>query len=153
MPTTPTAIAAESPLQDDVGRLLAAEDAFIQSLYAPDDNHLLDATALADASVTFFVARRVGVAVGCGALVRKDGFGEIKRMFVDASARGQGIGARLLAHIERAARDAGLDCLRLETGIYQPEAIALYRSRGFREIGPFAGYPPSEVSLFMEKRL
>ena len=43
--------------------------------------------------------------------------------------------------------------MRLETGIRQPEAIGLYRSAGYAEIGPFGAYRPDPLSLFMEKRL
>ena len=147
------AIAIESPLQDDVRALLAAEDALMNSLYSPDDNHLLDANDLAHPSIVFFVARQQNAAVGCGALVRCAGYGEVKRMFVDALVRGQGIGRLLLESIVRAAESETIPYLRLETGIYQPEAIGLYRALGLYDIAPFGGYADSEVSLFMEKRL
>ena len=146
-------ISVEDPDQPDVLAMLAEADALFAGLYPAERNYLLDADTLTQPGTTFYVARSAGRPVGCGALVRRDGFGEIKRMFVDETARGLGIGGRLLAHIERAAADIDIGCLRLETGIYQPEAISLYRSRGFRNIGPFADYAPSEVSLFMEKRL
>jgi putative acetyltransferase len=42
--------------------------------------------------------------------------------------------------------------VRLETGVKQPEAIALYKSAGFVEIEPFASYAPDPLSVFMEKR-
>jgi putative acetyltransferase len=89
--------------------------------------------------------------VGCAALVRKDGYGEIKRMFVDAAARGHGIGRGLLEAVEDAARRMRLPLLRLETGIRQPEAIRLYRAAGFRDIPAFGGYGPDPLSVFMEK--
>jgi putative acetyltransferase len=95
-----------------------------------------------------------GRAVGCGAIVEsKDGWAEIKRMFVSPLARGQNIGRRLLQKLEAAAVDKGVPLLRLETGIKQPEALALYRSAGFVEIGPFGKYAPDPLSLFMEKPL
>jgi putative acetyltransferase len=74
-------------------------------------------------------------------------------MYVHPSVRGQGIGRRLLAALEEEARYAGLDTLRLETGIAQPEALALYRSAGFAEGKPFGDYHADRHSLFMEKRL
>jgi putative acetyltransferase len=80
-------------------------------------------------------------------------YGEIKRMFVRADARGLKIGRRLLAALEAQARREGLTVLRLETGIYQPEAHALYRAVGFSESGPYGGYAPDPLSIFMEKRL
>ena len=85
---------------------------------------------LAKPRVRFFVARDDGRVVGCGALVVKDGGrAEIKRMIVDASARGKGIGWRILEAIEGAARDAGVTRIRLETGPESREALSLYRRR------------------------
>jgi putative acetyltransferase len=147
------AISVERPDQADVAPLLAASDAYAASLYPAESNHLLAPDALLGPAVTFFVARAAGRAVGCGALVRKDGYGEIKRMFVAEAARGQGAGRYLLAAIEAAARAAGLDILRLETGIRQPEALQLYRTSGFRDSGPFGEYGPDPLSVFMEKAL
>ena len=74
-------------------------------------------------------------------------------MFVSPLARGQNIGRRLLQRLEAIAIDKGIPLLRLETGINQPEALALYRSAGFVEIGPFGKYGPDPLSLFMEKPL
>jgi putative acetyltransferase len=114
---------------------------------------MLDLQALRRPSVTFVVARLGAQAVGCGAIVRsgKD-WVEIKRMFVDPSARGQQVGRRLLEKLEEIARESGAAALRLETGIKQPEAIGLYRSCGFVEIAAFADYQPDPLSMFMEKR-
>ena len=143
----------ETPDQPDVLPLLAAGDALSASLYPAESNHMLDVAALLDPTVTFFVARADGRAVGCAALVRKDGYGELKRMFVDETARGQGIARRLLAVVEDAARVAGLPALKLETGTRQPEAQRLYRSSGFRDVPPFGDYQADPWSVFMEKPL
>ena len=78
---------------------------------------------------------------------------EIKRMFVSPAARGNNIGRLLLQKLQAVAIERGINVLRLETGIKQPEALALYRSAGFVEIGPFAHYRPDELSVFMEKTL
>ena len=148
------AIEKEPPGQPSVLRLLEQSDAYAQSLYPAESNHLVDVSTLEDLSVAFFVARHEGEVVGCCALVEAgDGSAEIKRMFVDPKARGLKIGRRLLDRIERHGRDAGLTVVRLETGIYQPEAIGLYRSAGYAEIEPFGKYLPDPLSLFMEKRL
>jgi putative acetyltransferase len=72
-------------------------------------------------------------------------------MFVSPSARGLKLGRRLLERIEALASENGERLLRLETGAKQPEALALYRSAGFVEIGPFGSYRPDPLSLFMEK--
>lgn len=146
-------IAVERPDGPDIAPLLAASDAYARSLYPVESNHLLAVDALLDPAVTFFVARESGQAVGCGALVRKDGYGEIKRMFVADSARGRGVGRRLLLAIEAAAREERLPALRLETGTKQPEAQQLYRSAGFRDIPPFGEYEADPWSVCMEKPL
>ena len=82
-----------------------------------------------------------------------DGWAEIKRMFVSPAARGRKVGRLLLERLEAIARQKGITALRLETGIRQPEALALYRSAGFQEIEPFGDYRPDPLSLFMEKTI
>src|SRR5580765_6309979 len=95
------AIRLESPRQDDVMRLLAALDAYLESLYPPESNHILDIDTLCAPDIRFFVARRGGEAVGCGALrIDSSGYGEVKRMFVHPAARGQKLGRAILARIE-----------------------------------------------------
>jgi putative acetyltransferase len=147
-------VAAETPRQPDVVRLIDAADAYAASLYPAESNHLLDPDALSVREVRFFVARIGGRAVGCGALRIDDaGYGEIKRMYVEPDARGRKVGRLILLRIEATARAAQLTCLRLETGIHQQEALGLYRSAGYTEIGPFAAYRPDPLSIFMEKAL
>jgi GNAT superfamily N-acetyltransferase len=76
-----------------------------------------------------------GRAIAGGGVKRLDDeIGEIKRMFVVSGARGNGYARVLLAGLEDAARDLGYTRVRLDTGRYQPEAEALYRSAGYREI-------------------
>ncbi|HYE00550.1 MAG TPA: GNAT family N-acetyltransferase [Alphaproteobacteria bacterium] len=148
------AIATETPDQPEVLALLAQSDAYMAALYPAESNHLLDIAALLRPEVTFLVARLDGRAVGCAALVRCGAdWAEIKRMFVDPAARGHKLGRRLLQALEAAASEQGIAILRLETGISQPEALALYRTAGFAEIEPFGDYKPDPLSLFMEKRL
>ena len=122
------------------------------ALYPPESNHLLDIAALSDPAVTFLVVRDGPEAVGCGALLRDPrGWGEVKRMVVRPDRRGRGIGRRVLAELEAIAREARLPLLRLETGIHNTEALALYRGTGFVECAPFGDYRPDPLSVFMEK--
>src|SRR5205807_10624365 len=103
-------------------------------------------------NVRFVVARRGGVAVGCGALViGADDEAELKRMFVIPDARGLKLGSRILAALETAAKVEGVRVLRLETGVRQPEALALYRRHGYAERGPFGPYQRDPLSTFFEK--
>lgn len=146
------AISIESPRQAGVIRLLEASNAYAASLYPEESNHLVDVGELEKPSVSFFVARRNDEIVGCCALVDAgNGTAEIKRMFVDPSARGLKIGRRLMDQLDRRGAALGLTAIRLETGIYQPEAIGLYRACGYREIEPFGKYKPDPLSIFMEK--
>jgi putative acetyltransferase len=144
----------ESPRQTDVARLIEALDIYQAGLYPPESNHFLDLEALAAPGVRFLVARRGGQALACGALrIDPAGYGEVRRMFVSPEARGLKLGRRLLDRIEEEARREGLGCLRLETGIHQPEALGLYRSAGYVERAAFGDYSSDPLSVFMEKRL
>jgi putative acetyltransferase len=147
-------IAEELPRQPAIVRLLELSDAYVASLYPAESNHLIDLSTLEKPAVSFFVARRDGEVVGCCALVEaSDGTAEIKRMFVDPEARGLKVGKRLLSAIEAKAENLGIKAIRLETGIYQPEAIGLYKAAGYVECPPFGSYLPDPLSLFMEKLL
>ncbi|WP_119304829.1 GNAT family N-acetyltransferase [Dongia deserti] len=146
-------IARESPRQDDVITLIRQSDALMQSLYPAESNHLVDIDSLAQPHVHLLVAREDGRALGCGAFVLgTDGQAEMKRVFVAPVARGKGIARAILEALERAAAQQGVTLMQLETGIRQPEAIALYRKFGYVERGPFGSYQPDPLSLFMEKQ-
>ena len=98
------------------------------------------------------VARLRGEAVGCAALRLHSGaWCEIKRMWVARSARGLGIGRRLLGALEARARDHGARVARLDTNHNLVEAIALYRSAGYLEIPRFNDEPFADH--WFEKRL
>jgi GNAT superfamily N-acetyltransferase len=86
----------------------------------------------------FVVATLRGDPVGCGALkFHARSPAELKRMWVAPSARGLGLGRRLLTELERIAAEHGARRLRLETNRTLIEAIALYRSAGYREVPAF----------------
>jgi putative acetyltransferase len=147
-------IGIEDPRQPELLVMLAESDRYYAALYPAESNHLLDAATLAGSEVTFLVARVPDRVAGFGAVVRHSAeFGEIKRMYVDPAMRGMKLGQSILAALEDRARAEGLPCLRLETGVKQPEAIALYRSAGYEEIPAFGDYQPDPLSIFMEKRL
>jgi putative acetyltransferase len=142
------------PTTPAVTELLAALDAYQSALYPPASVHLLPAAALDASDAAFLGAFAGGQLVGCGGYVRDAGeYGELKRMFVHAQARGLGIGRRLLAALEAHAAAAGLTVLRLETGVSQPEALRLYEGAGYTRRGPFGSYTADPLSVFMEKRL
>jgi DNA-binding MarR family transcriptional regulator/GNAT superfamily N-acetyltransferase len=86
----------------------------------------------------FLVAYLGEEAIGCGAVKhRPGGPSDVKRMWVAESARGLGIGRRLLRELEQLIRDSGADVARLETNEALTEAITMYRSAGYVEVAPF----------------
>jgi GNAT superfamily N-acetyltransferase len=65
---------------------------------------------------------------------------EVKRMWTSQAHRRRGHASAVLTALEGSARTLGYSCLRLETGPLQPEALALYRARGYREIPVYGPY-------------
>ena len=142
------------PEADDVRALIAASDAFYDGLYPAESNHLEAADDLRKPNVLFVGCYLDGrlVASGAAKLMCDDGdYAEIKRVFVMQACRGHGLSRKLMEFLERELVHRGVHLLRLETGIYQPEALGLYRKLGYRERGPFGGYGPDPLSVFMEK--
>ncbi|MFD8772934.1 MULTISPECIES: GNAT family N-acetyltransferase [unclassified Streptomyces] len=82
-----------------------------------------------------------------------DGDAELKRMYVTPEARGLGLARRILAALEDDARAAGRSRMVLETGLKQPEAIALYASSGYTPCNKFGHYRFEELSRCFAKAL
>ncbi|MDX8145499.1 GNAT family N-acetyltransferase [Lentzea sp. BCCO 10_0061] len=104
----------------------------------------------------FVIGYLDGVPVACGGWRvndELDGAAEIKRMYVVDSARGKGLSRLVLAHLEATAREAGLLRMVLETGLRQPEAIALYTSSGYERIDNFGVYRDHPESRCFGKSL
>jgi GNAT superfamily N-acetyltransferase len=76
---------------------------------------------------------------------------EIKRMWVDASRRGAGLGSRLLRHLEDVARGLGHTVVRLDTNETLVDAIAMYERAGYARIDRYNDNP--YATHFFEKRL
>lgn len=90
----------------------------------------------------FFVAYLHGEAVGCGAVKHHaDCPAEIKRMWIAASARGLGLGRRLLESLESCAKAHGARVAHIETSALLVEALSLYRSTGWVEVPAFNDEP------------
>jgi GNAT superfamily N-acetyltransferase len=90
----------------------------------------------------FLVALLDGEPVGCGAVKSLTAeTGSVKRMWVAETARGLGLGRRLLQALEEQALALGLTRLRLETNRGLREAIALYTGSGYREVAAFNDDP------------
>lgn len=161
MTETEIQIRPTRPDDPQVVALLDALDAYLASLYAPEDNHILDVQALRAPEVHFVAAWQGAQVLGCAAVRRMPGeadtggapYGEIKRMVVDPERRGSGLGRRLLQALESRLAADGIGLALLETGRDQHAAVRLYERCGYRLRGPFAGYPDNGLSVFYEKRL
>lgn len=107
---------------------------------------------LAPPQGAWLVAWRGREAVACGGVrPLSPGVCEIKRMYVDPSARGEGLARRLLSELENAAAALGAEVARLDTGRDMGPAIGLYRATGYVEIADYNGNP--DAGWWFEKRL
>lgn len=127
---------AIAPADPGIARdLLDASASLMDSTFPAEDNHHLTLEELRGQDIRFFVAQEVGKSivydddgisgnasgqhlkvVGCAALALRDGYGEVKSMFVHKCARHKGVGRRLLDRVEEEARREALPVVRLETG-------------------------------------
>ena len=110
------------------------------AVYEAHQRHGLSIVQLFEPHLSFFLARLVGLAVGCGGVAVFEDYAEVKRMYTRPAVRGLGLAKALLRRIEEEARTASVPVLRVETGIHQREAIGLYETAGFRPCGPFGPY-------------
>lgn len=100
----------------------------------------------------WLVGWRGDEAVACGGVrLLAPGVAELKRMFVDPSARGGGLARRLVTRLESEAVALGATVVRLDTGRDMAPAVALYRSSGYREVEDYNGNP--DAGWWFEKRL
>jgi GNAT superfamily N-acetyltransferase len=134
--------------------LVEALLADLRRRYHQEDADEPQADELAPPSGTFLLAVLAGDTVGCGGLrFHEPGVGELKRMYVEPTARRRGVARALLAELERAAIAIGYTRLVLETGMRQPEAIALYEGAGYAAIEPYGYYRWSPMSRCFAKDL
>ena len=145
----------------DVVRLVAdLQQEFVLRYGGPDET-VLSVDTFDDASGQFFLghADKEPVVIG-GWRLRSDvtALGgvvaaEVKRMYVVPTAQRRGFARAMLAHLETTARDAGADVLVLETGMEQPEAIALYESSGYTPVEGFGLYKDEPSVRYLGRRL
>lgn len=146
--------------QPDAMRLIAEVQAEYVERYGGNDETPLEHAMFEPPDGSFFVGYLDGAAVATGGWRRSSvpAFGasrtaEIKRMYVVSAARGAGLARAMLAHLEQSAASAGAQALLLETGIRQPEAIALYESSGYVAVPGFGHYQDSPLSRCFGKPL
>jgi len=93
-------------------------------------------------------------AVGCGAFKPfSDDAVEIKRMYTNEEMRGKGFASKILNELEIWAKEEGFSKCVLETGVKQPEAIALYEKNGYYRIPNYGQYIGIDNSVCFEKLL
>ncbi|HET9456095.1 MAG TPA: GNAT family N-acetyltransferase [Candidatus Limnocylindrales bacterium] len=144
----------ERPDAPDAANLILELEAHLEPRYPAVSRHGFSVERLLAENVAFFVLRTDGLPAGCGGILLVDGeYGEVKRMWVRPAYRGRGFGRLLLDRLADHARSNGISLLRLETGIHQHEAIALYERYRFRRIPPFGPYTDDPLSLCYEMRL
>ena len=138
----------------DARVLIAELEHELEPLYPESSRHGYSIEKLLHEAVAFFVTRHGDIPAGCGGVQCFGAeYGEIKRMYVRPGFRGQGSGRLMLGYLAAHVRRRGIPLLRLETGIYQSEAIRLYERFGFRRVGPFGGYRNDPLSAFYEMRI
>jgi GNAT superfamily N-acetyltransferase len=129
--------------------------------YGGRDDTPLDPSMFDPPRGAFFVGYIDDVPLATGALRLRDDVlalgsrttAEIKRMYVAPAARRTGLARRMLAHLEAAAQAAGAEVMILETGLAQPEAIALYMSSGYVPVDKFGYYRDAPLSRCFARRL
>lgn len=149
-------MALEEPDSDDAKRCFEQYftelDERFDAGFDPSMSLPADANELTPPEGALILARLHGRPIGCVALkFHKKLPAELKRMWVSPSARGMGVGRRLLVEAEKHARQAGVRSIRLETNRSLREAIALYLQSGYVEVDAFSAEPYAHH--WFEKRL
>ena len=149
-------ITSLDPSSKDAQELLSLSDAYLESLYPAESNHLASIAELSDQSTTFLGIYDGENILGCCAVrVVEDDcqYGELKRVFIKEAYRGQGLSKQLIIALENFLIEAGIEVIRLEVGIYQLEALGLYKQLGYQIREPYGAYELDPLSIFMEKKL
>ncbi len=141
------------PKQAEVIDLIHQLDEYQESMYPPESNHLDPIDELSKTNVIFLAAYDGTRICGIGAVKIFYDYGEIKRMYVPEEYRGKGIGKDIIKELENRLIARSVFAARLETGIHQHEAIALYKKLGYSKTAPFGDYTKDPLSVFMEKKI
>jgi GNAT superfamily N-acetyltransferase len=119
-----------------------------------DDHPFYDQFNKIDSIIYVLVAYENDIPLGCGALKEFSPKElEIKRMFTLPESRGKGIASLIMGELEKWAAELKYEKCILETGIKQPEAIALYEKLGYSRMTNYGQYSGVENSLCLEKKI
>jgi len=153
--TSEITITQERPDSPEAMQLIDELQAGLNQVDYPEESrHGYNVDKLLRNGVAFFVTWYKGVPAGCGGLqLFGTEYGEVKRMFVRKQFRGLGLAKFMLDCLAEYTRGKQVPILRLETGIYQTEAIGLYERFGFERRGPFGEYKDDPLSIYFEKRI
>jgi putative acetyltransferase len=148
-------IAQEHPDSPDAMLLIGELQAGLTQMDYPEESrHGYNVDKLIREGVAFFITRLENIPAGCGGIqLFGTEYGEVKRMFVRTKFRGLGLAKFMLDHLAEYARGKQVPILRLETGIYQKEAINLYERHGFERCSPFGEYVDDPLSVYFEKHI
>lgn len=102
---------------------------------------------------TVWIAVVDGKPAATAALLRNPGYWEVKRVFVSPDFRRKALAQQALTKVEESARALGVQELVLQTGILQPEAVALYSREGWDRIPGFGPYAGDDGSVCFRKAL
>ena len=154
--TSAVEIRTVSPTDPDATRCIRAYFAELdrrsESGFDPSAGISAEPDELTPPAGCFLIAYVRDEPAGCGAVKHHPGApSELKRMWVAESARGLGIGRRLLNELEARVLRSGATVARLETNRALVEAIAMYRSAGYVEVPAFNDEPFAHH--WFEKRL
>lgn len=157
MSMTAVTITLEDPTSPTARQLMAALTRELEGRYDPtvtvDVTRMPELHNVSRDDVQFVIAWLDNKPVGCGAIRPIDDKAtEVKRMYVIPEARGHGIAQQILAQLELLAVADGFSVTRLETGIRQPEAVALYEKAGYQLIPCYGIYGQNPESRCFEKR-
>lgn len=146
-------IVHSSPSEPDATNLIHELDQDLRVRYPDSAIYGIEPGQLEERGA-FLIARVDGTPAGCGALrPLTETVAEIKRMFTLPAFRRRGISGQLLAELERVAARNRFEALWLETGIRQPEAMALYERNGYRPMPAFGEYAADPLCRCYEKSL
>jgi len=133
--------------------LIQLLDAELNHRY-PEIQHQYVQHTKIDSINTVIVIYKNKIPAACGCfIIQNPQLVEIKRMFVHPGYRRQGLAQVVLKELEQWAIDLGYKCSILETGIKQPEAIALYRKSGYQTTDSYGPYKDLDNSLCFRKNL